>query len=300
MNLVSIFLLYPSLERRLKDMLGSEERDLNFYLAIVAVIIGICLPLVNYIVLLVLMVVEGKITGKLPKNELLRFNWGAFLGTWIWGLFNKSYKTLWIIPLIITPVAFPLSLIYGIKGNEWAYKNKPSNSLQDFHKSQEIQAIVWAILSPLLSIVISVSLIFGSVMYVQNIEKQYPGAVKGRIVKMFNNVIKMSSSSVFEKYEKTPQGYKFYINPKDWKKSSLKNKNTYYLIAMYNVMSDEGISLLSSESLNNLVNTTKIYSSFNEEVLCECIVPQETQVNALNMAELLKKYIKINEIPSTP
>ena len=27
-------------------------------------------------------------------QELKRFNWGAFFGTWIWGLVNKSYITL--------------------------------------------------------------------------------------------------------------------------------------------------------------------------------------------------------------
>ena len=36
----------------------------------------------------------GKITSKYPYDVTKQFNWGAFFGTWIWGLFNKSYKTL--------------------------------------------------------------------------------------------------------------------------------------------------------------------------------------------------------------
>ena len=299
-SIISIFLLYPSIERRVKDMFGNPERDMNFYLLMCAFVIGMCIPLIKFFVTIALMAAEGKITGNLPKSEVIKFNWGAFLGTWIWGLFNRSYKTLWMIPLTITPAAFPFSLICGMKGNEWAYKNKPVENLEKFHDNQRMQAVVWSILAPILSIVISVSILLGGVSFVKNIEKQHPGIVKIQMEKGFKSIIKAVGVSIYTKYEKAPEGYKFYVNPKNWKRSSSKDKNGYYMITVYNAMIEEGISLTSKEPLNDLINKTKIYSSFNNEILCECNIPDGENADFSNLMDILDKYLKVNEFPSTP
>lgn len=299
-NTVSIFLLYPTLERRIKDIFGNTERDMNFYLLMIMTVIGLCVPLVNFFVIIALMVAEGKITGKMPRSELIRFNWGAFLGTWIWGLFNKSYKTLWMIPLAITPAALPFSLICGLKGNEWAYKNKASESLDKFHESQKVQAVIWSVLYPVLCIILTISLAIGTGMFIKNIEKQHPGLVKVKVEKVFKGFIKSVSASLYTSYEKTDDGYKFYIEPKSWTKLSEKDRTTYYILALYNVMFDEGKGIDTKDSLSSLVNTTKIYSSFNNELLCECVVPENVTVTVPNMTEIIQKYIKQNNSPSTP
>lgn len=71
-----------------------------------------------------------------------KFNWGAFLFSFIWGLFNKTYITLLILLLGIIPVVNIGVLIwFGIKGNEWAWRNKRWNSVEHFNKVQKNWAI---------------------------------------------------------------------------------------------------------------------------------------------------------------
>ena len=79
-------------------------------------------------------------------EEKDKFNWGAFLLGWIWGLFHKSYITLWQIPLSFIPhiggfISFFLSIYFGFKGNEWALEKIDYKSIKDFQKSQKKFAI---------------------------------------------------------------------------------------------------------------------------------------------------------------
>ncbi len=101
---------------------------------------------------------------ELPE-ELQKFNWGAFLLVWIWGLGNKAYFTLYSLTLIIIamiPVVnlltFPLGLgfaIYcGMKGNEWAWAADTKKDIAHFNKIQKnwmIAGIVVAVVSILFS-----------------------------------------------------------------------------------------------------------------------------------------------------
>ncbi len=54
-----------------------------------------------------------------------KFNWGAFLLTWIWGIFNKSLIPLFLLPILFIPkvgalIYFFFAIWFGKKGNEWA------------------------------------------------------------------------------------------------------------------------------------------------------------------------------------
>lgn len=75
-----------------------------------------------------------------------KFNWGAFFLGWIWGLFNKSYITLISLPVSLIPkigglLNLILAIYFGIKGNEWALKNKKFNSSFSFVKYQKILSL---------------------------------------------------------------------------------------------------------------------------------------------------------------
>ena len=62
-----------------------------------------------------------------------KWNWGAFLMSWIWGLGNKTYiALLGLIPVVNLVMAF----ILGAKGNEWAWKNKKWESADQFTRIQ--------------------------------------------------------------------------------------------------------------------------------------------------------------------
>lgn len=53
--------------------------------------------------------------------ELDRWNWGAFLLNWIWGIGNSTYIAfLMFVPFVNMVMIFVL----GAKGSKWAWKNR--------------------------------------------------------------------------------------------------------------------------------------------------------------------------------
>ncbi len=79
---------------------------------------------------------------EISEKDLKRFNWGALLTGWIWGIFNKTWIAVIQLPLSYIPKigwAFGLicAILFGIKGNSWAYKNKKFENIEDFHKYQK-------------------------------------------------------------------------------------------------------------------------------------------------------------------
>lgn len=70
--------------------------------------------------------------------EIKGWSWGAFLMNWVWGLFNKTYIAL----LLFVPfVNFVMLIMLGLKGNEWAWRNKEWESVEHFKRVQRKWAI---------------------------------------------------------------------------------------------------------------------------------------------------------------
>ena len=75
--------------------------------------------------------------GELPY-ELRGWNWGAFVLSWIWGIANKTYISLLVIPLSFIPFfGLGMSIYLGIKGNELAWTNRQFTSLDQFRQIQK-------------------------------------------------------------------------------------------------------------------------------------------------------------------
>lgn len=72
-----------------------------------------------------------------------KFNWGAFFLPGLWGLFNGCW---WLFLLQMLPVPIIINVIAGMNGNEWAWKNKQWNSVQDFENTQETWGKVGVVL----------------------------------------------------------------------------------------------------------------------------------------------------------
>lgn len=73
--------------------------------------------------------------------ELKKWNWGAFLLSWVWGIGNNTYIALFgLIPY----VGLVVRVILGFKGNEWAWKNKQWDSVEHFQKVQR-RWVKWGI-----------------------------------------------------------------------------------------------------------------------------------------------------------
>ena len=104
---------------------------------------------------------------ELPK-EYKRFNWGAFLLTWIWGIGNKTYiafvifavSLLNLIPFVgwIAPLAFCIWL--GCKGNELSWKNNYWNNLEQFNNTQR----KWAMWGGIITGSILFLIVLGSII----------------------------------------------------------------------------------------------------------------------------------------
>lgn len=84
-----------------------------------------------------------------PNVVAKKFNWGAFILTWIWGLGNSTYITFLIfaaamvswIPILGWAISLGLCIWFGIKGNEWAWQNKHFESVDAFHHYQKKWAV---------------------------------------------------------------------------------------------------------------------------------------------------------------
>lgn len=88
--------------------------------------------------------------------EIDRWNWGAFLLNWIWGIGNNTFiALLMFVPLVNVVMAFVL----GAKGSTWAWRNKRWDSIEHFKQTQRKWAI-WSVIVYALMIASLVGLFF--------------------------------------------------------------------------------------------------------------------------------------------
>lgn len=75
--------------------------------------------------------------------EIDRWNWGAFLLTWIWGLGNSTYIAL----LMFVPVVnLVMIFVLGVKGSAWAWRNRLWRDVAHFRRVQRLWAI-WGVVA---------------------------------------------------------------------------------------------------------------------------------------------------------
>lgn len=101
----------------------------------------------------------------MPSNvppEILKWNWGAFLLNWIWGIGNRTFIAFLCFVPFLGPI---MPFVLGFKGSEWAWKNKRWESVEAFKKTQRRWAIVglilWGSVIGLIALSILVALYFG-------------------------------------------------------------------------------------------------------------------------------------------
>ena len=80
--------------------------------------------------------------------ELNKFNWGAFLLNWIWGIMHRKYVTLLYFVACIFPIIGPLaiSIWFGVMGNRWAWNSQKWESIEHFNSYQQKYVKIWFIL----------------------------------------------------------------------------------------------------------------------------------------------------------
>lgn len=90
---------------------------------------------------------------KLIPAEIDRWNWGAFLLNWIWGVGNNSFIALLTLVPVVGMLIMPFVL--GAKGSAWAWRNGRWDSVEHFRRVQRQWAfwgvIVWIVAVPLVA-----------------------------------------------------------------------------------------------------------------------------------------------------
>ena len=86
--------------------------------------------------------------------DLSKWSWGAFTLSWIWGFFNGCWwmilakmgtfllgMLLWWVPfaaIFVSVIDLGVSILFGVKGTEWAWKNRSWTSISSFKQTQDI------------------------------------------------------------------------------------------------------------------------------------------------------------------
>ncbi len=112
-----------------------------------------------------------------PKSippEIDRWNWGAFLLNWIWGVGNNTFiALLTLVPL----VGFIMPFVLGAKGSRWAWRNGRWDSVEHFKRVQSKWAI-WGVVVWLGAIALFGSIFGGTFFLLSHSEAYRLGVAK--------------------------------------------------------------------------------------------------------------------------
>lgn len=96
--------------------------------------------------------------------EIDRWNWGAFLLSWIWGIGNRTY----IAFLAFVPfVGLVMPFVLGARGSAWAWRNRRWESVEAFRAAQRKWAL-WGVAVLALMICLAVGMVFAIMSTMKN------------------------------------------------------------------------------------------------------------------------------------
>lgn len=291
-SIFEVILLYSSVKRRVADIIGEDNQNklwiyAGFYNLVAIFLFSYIPKLINsyivefnfgimvlisicFITFLFLFCKKGKLSSKEEPNPIIKFNWGACIGTWIWGLFNSVKKTLLMIILFFvgSGAGFNFALICGIKGNEWVKESKKDLSNKELHSQQQKQTKIMCILIPLI-----IAIIFTCIVQIVRNQNCY-NFFTTNMEKTIKIIAKNTTYAVFDKVEYSDNEYKFYLNINDWNNMSNTDKTELFEMAVYRVLSDKNLPCLESIPVE-IINNTIFYDSENGRYILGCNVPEE-------------------------
>jgi Cytochrome oxidase complex assembly protein 1 len=104
--------------------------------------------------------------------EIDRWNWGAFLLNWIWGIGNNTFIALLVfVPLLGLVMPFVL----GARGSRWAWRNARWDSVDHFKRVQRAWA-KWAVII-YCAVIALFGALFGGTFYLLGHSEAYRLAV---------------------------------------------------------------------------------------------------------------------------
>jgi hypothetical protein len=79
---------------------------------------------------------SGDQNGAIP-SELPKWNWGAACFSYIWATSYGAWSTLWTLLLLPIPVInIFVFILFGLKGNQWAWRSQKWESVEKFIEAQ--------------------------------------------------------------------------------------------------------------------------------------------------------------------
>ncbi|MBE9210812.1 serine/threonine protein kinase [Nostoc sp. LEGE 06077] len=87
-------------------------------------------------------------------EEILGWNWGAFLLPWFWLWTNQVWCGLFCF---VPQIGWFMAIAMGAKGNEWAWKSRQWRSIQHFKEHQRGWAIAGVLIGAPMSLILWVS-----------------------------------------------------------------------------------------------------------------------------------------------
>ncbi len=288
--LIEFLFLKTSIEKRVADIIGEDSQNkvwiisfiCNFfaifalrYLAFAiehkyyeSYFFSFIISLVCIIIWLVLFCKSGK-QSSVDINPEIKFNWGAFWGTWIWGIINKIKITQLFFPLVlINPsTIFNFSLICGLKGNEWILSQNTEDDTENLHKNQKRQAWILFFLIPIMSI----TLLLATSKILRHGDNYNIFSTK--LNKIITLVTQKTTNTTFERIEYVDGQYNFHIDIEFWNSMTQEERIKLYELVVHRVLSDKDLNysqLIPVEIINNI----NIYDSKNNYRLFYCQIPE--------------------------
>jgi len=122
-------------------------------------------------------------------DEIKGWSWGGFLWSWIWAIGNDTW--IGLLALILPwPV---MQIVLGIKGREWAWKNKKWTSVDDFKRVQRSWAKWWLIIMLPLMFLSFIAIFASAVLVALNPAAQIEKANQMKINQQVEQVIESYS-----------------------------------------------------------------------------------------------------------
>lgn len=273
-NIVAIFLF-----SYISSLSNSKLLEFNFGMMI---LIPLC-----FISFLFLFCKKGTISSKEEPNTLNKFNWGAFIGTWIWGIFNNIKKAFLAIILFFvgSGAGFNFALICGIKGNEWVKNKKDNLSIEEIHTQQRKQTKIMCVLIPIV-IIISMLGLVSFVRYNDNYQ-----CITRKADRVIKTIAKNTTIAIFDKVEFVDGKYCFYINSKDWNNMSFSDKSDLFEMAVFSILYDKNLSCFNDIPVD-IINNTVFYDSENNRYLLGCNIPEDYGKTITTKNKYHRKVIK--------
>jgi hypothetical protein len=101
--------------------------------------------------------------------EIDRWNWGAFLLNWIWGVGNNTFIALLTLVPVVGILIMPFVL--GARGSRWAWRNGRWDSVEHFKRVQRLWAIWGAVIW--IGVIVFYGALFGGLFHMLTDSEAY-------------------------------------------------------------------------------------------------------------------------------